>query len=116
MISATLKRSPAQTNGGFDPAPTEVIAGAFRRAWSRLFELGHRERRVLENVLKYEGDLDSLLARHDVRHARHLNGAQRVFRAPDLVVVPAFELQTVRWGRPSVALRPGPFNPKDFAG
>ena len=85
MLSVTLKRRPAENFARPHLTPIAVVAGAFRRAWVRVVELGHRDRAALQSVMEYSGDLDCLLAQHDVRHARHVDGSRRVFRAPDLV-------------------------------
>jgi hypothetical protein len=99
MLSSTLKRSRAETYGTPHPTPIAVVAGAFRRAWVRVAGLGHGERRALEHVAAYSGDLDTLLAQHDVRHARPVDGSQRVFRAPGLVYSPPAHRLPVRGSR-----------------
>jgi hypothetical protein len=78
-----LKRRPAETPGGPQPTPFAVVAGAFRRAWVRVVGLG--ERRTPQRLAEYSGHLDSLLAQHDLRHGRPVDGSQRVFKAPGLV-------------------------------
>jgi len=50
----------------------------------------------------YSGDLESLLARHDIRRGKPHDGAGRVFRAPGLVFEPSIGLQPVRESRSSV--------------
>jgi hypothetical protein len=49
--------------------------------------------------MNFSGDLDVLLAQHDVRHARRLDGSQRVFKAPDLVYSPPTHRLPVRGSR-----------------
>lgn len=99
MLSATLKRSRAETYGTPHPTPMAVIAGAFRRAWVRVAGLGHGESRALVRVAAYSGDLDTLLAQHDVRHARPAEGSHRVFRAPGIVYSPPAHRLPVRGSR-----------------
>ncbi len=105
MLSPTLKRSPAETHGTPHPTPIAVVAGAFRRAWVRVVELGHGDRRAPRRASNYSGDLDSLLAEHDIRHARHVDGSHRVFKAPDLVYSPPAHRLPVRGSRPAGSSR-----------
>jgi hypothetical protein len=104
MISPTLKRSPAETYGRAHLTPTAVVAGAFRRAWVRAIVLFRRDHDALKRVIEYSGDVDILLAQHDVRHARHVDGSRRVFKAPDLVYSPPAPRSASR-GNPSAAER-----------
>ena len=46
--------------------------------------------------MNFSGDLDILLVQHDVRHARRMDGSQRVFKAPDLVYSPPVHRLPVR--------------------
>ena len=62
-------------------------------------DLGHGERRALEGAIGFSGDLDILLAQHDVRHARRADGSQRVFKAPGLVYSPPAHRLPPRGGR-----------------
>lgn len=99
MLIVALKRSPAETYGMPQPTPITIVAGAFRRALVRVFEIGRRDRDALERAIEYSGDLDCLLAQHDVRHAKHVDGSRRVFRAPELVYFPPVHRQPVRGSR-----------------
>ena len=103
MLIVALKRSPAETYGRPQPTPITIVAGAFRRALVRVLEIGRRDRDALERAIEYPGDLDCLLAQHDVRHAKHVDGSRRVFRAPDLVYSPP-----VHGGRTRDAAASGP--------
>jgi len=102
MLSFTLKRSRAETYARFHPTPIAVVVGALGRAWARLFEPGRGGRRAREGVCLDQGDLDSLLARHDVRRWKSPDGTRPAFKAPSLVYAPVLGLQPVRERRAAV--------------
>jgi len=95
--------SPAHAYGRFQPTAVALVADAVRRAWARIAGSGHGESRMSEGAAAGSGDLENLLARHDVRRGRLPEGANRVFRAPGLVFVPAASLAPGREGRPPAA-------------
>jgi hypothetical protein len=101
MLVAAMRSAPADTFHGLHPTPVAVFAGAIRRAWARISDFGHGGRHSLEPAIGYSGDLESLLARHDVRRGRPHDGTGRVFRAPSLVFEPTIGIQPVRESRPS---------------
>jgi hypothetical protein len=101
MLSIAMKRARADTFHGLHPTPGAVFAGAIRRAWARISDFGHGGRHSLENAMNYSGDLESLLARHDIRRGLAQDGASRVFRAPSLVFEPTIGLQPARESRSS---------------
>src|SRR5271157_6284821 len=100
MLCVAMRSSPAKAHVRLDPTPVAVVAGAVRRAWSRIIERVNGERRQLEQAAIYSGDLDSLLVRHAVRHGRCQDGSHHVFRAPGLACVPPICMQPVRVSRP----------------
>jgi hypothetical protein len=101
MLSVAMKSVQADTFHGLHPAPVAVFAGAIRRAWARISELGHGGRHSLEHAMSYSGGLESLLARNDIRRGKPHDGAGRVFRAPGLVFEHSIGLQPVRESRSS---------------
>jgi|GEM_PF-2194014 len=101
MLNAVMKRARADTFHTLHPTPVAVFAGAIRRAWARISDVGRGERHSLESAMGYSGDLESLLARHDFRRGKPHDGAGRVFRAPSLVFEPSIGHQPVRESRSS---------------
>jgi len=88
MFDVAVKPTPTEVRGRPHPTPIAVVAGAFRRAWVRIVERGSGGRPVLESAMSFPGDVDSLLALHDIRHGRHSDTPHRVFKAPSLVCDP----------------------------
>ena len=102
MLGHALKPTPTPTIAGLRQAPITVVAGALRRAWTRLAVFGADERRALGEAVGLHGAVDELLVR-DTVHAGALGGGpHHVFRAPGLVYDPPAQGFALRRSRPPV--------------
>ena len=106
-----MKFAPTAFSGRFWPTPVAVIAQAVRRVWARVAGIGGGERSMLEEAVRFPGDLDSRddahAARHDLRHA----AAQHVFRPPGLIYDPPVHGQPLRRPLPAGEAHAGIFAP-----